>query len=544
MRTGRLLIVMSVVVAMAGVASATRNLIENGSFEEAFTNTVLNKIYDGSSGSFAYAGTNGVVTVPSYCPGWTGEANWGYVWNPAGTGGTNHWGDYVGLTNVSDGVGAYGAWGASHNFRTWQNTGIDAEEGDTIIFSWDMNFLSADIGSSAWFTASLQFVGTAAVVADFPDNNAPYDVWRTHSITQVVNAAQAGKVIQVQIQGKGVWVDNVSVEIHRDYSDGNLLANESFERAFTDGPHTVDPAVDGSWAYGSKNSSAIYLPGWNGEQQWGYALNPDGGSVHFGNNPPAASDGEIVYGAGNLLHYFGVWQNITYEGGPAADGTKSYKLTFDAYQSSTITGVPWLVAKIQMPSGVGGSMTASLGAIGTPSGLPTDSWQAVELTMSANAAFDGSEIQVFLQGRGGTWIDNVRLEIIEMSFESWVVDYGLFGSNALSSTDYDLDGMDNLLEYAFGGNPTNSDAAVMLPTQTISDGATWEYVYRRRVDAATRGLNYDLLLATNGLAGSWNSVSNAYETGSGEIDEDFESVTNEIPIAGQDSGFIELKITE
>ena len=92
---------------------------------------------------------------------------------------------------------------------------IRAEEGDTVILTWDINFLSADY-SGGWFNAALQFVGEDQVVLDFQHNvhTEPQDVWLTHSITQVVTAAQADSLLQVHFEGSGMWIDNVSLK-HR-----------------------------------------------------------------------------------------------------------------------------------------------------------------------------------------------------------------------------------------------------------------------------------------------------------------------------------------
>jgi len=194
-------------------------------------------------------------------------------------------------------------------------------------------------------------------------------------------------------------------------ASANLVVNGSFEQTFSDGVNTVDSTIDGSFAYGSNGGGANNIPSWGGDQNWGFAKNPDGGANQFGftSGMTAASDGNVVYGAGHPSHYFGIWQNVTANGSGVADGTQDYKLTFDVYQSSAIAGGAWLVYKIQM---LDAAMEASMGAIGTPSGLPADSWQTVELTMSANAGFDGSQIQVFLSGAGGTYIDNVDLVAI------------------------------------------------------------------------------------------------------------------------------------
>jgi len=144
----------------------------------------------------------------------------------------------------------------------------------------------------------------------------------------------------------------------------------------------------------------------------------------------------------------------------------------------------------------------------------------------------------------GAFIDAVSLKLLRTgNYEGWIDSYGLAGTNALRGTDYELDGMDNLLEYSLGGNPTNDDAAAIQPAYEVTTG-TIKYVYRRRLDAAVQGLDYGLVLNTNDLiSGSWNSVGTDYETTNAVIDASFESVTNTIPVTGP-QGFVNLEVTE
>jgi hypothetical protein len=128
------------------------------------------------------------------------------------------------------------------------------------------------------------------------------------------------------------------------------------------------------------------------------------------------------------------------------------------------------------------------------------------------------------------------------NYNNWTNQYELSSADAEFSSDPDEDGIDNLTEYSFGGIPTNgSDSAVMPIFRTSTDGSpSFEYVYRRRRDAADRGLHYDLSLRTNLLAGFW--VADGYtETGTAVIDADFEWVTNSIPTANTTNQFIRMK---
>ena len=102
--------------------------------------------------------------------------------------------------------------------------------------------------------------------------------------------------------------------------------------------------------------------------------------------------------------------------------------------------------------------------------------------------------------------------------------------------------MNNLFEYALGGNPLADDAAVYAPV-FHPDGDWVTYVYNRRHDYAIRGLTYGLKVNVD-LLGAWTDVGTTYETASVAIDAEFDSVTNKIDITGIPRGFLQLEITE
>ncbi len=147
----------------------------------------------------------------------------------------------------------------------------------------------------------------------------------------------------------------------------------------------------------------------------------------------------------------------------------------------------------------------------------------------------------------GAFYDDVYLKVIKgASYEDWVADdTGLTpGVNDGRADDPDGDLMDNLLEYALGGDPLVDDAATILPLTDYSVTDSISYVFRRRVDASARRLTYDVLLNVDGLQLPWTNVSNAYETGSSLINTDFEAVTNTFDISTADFGFVNLEVTE
>ncbi len=113
---------------------------------------------------------------------------------------------------------------------------------------------------------------------------------------------------------------------------------------------------------------------------------------------------------------------------------------------------------------------------------------------------------------------------------------------SLGNRDPDDDGMDNLFEYAVGGNPRTNDVASVRPVAEFT--VDWlTYVYNRRIDAASLGLEYGLaykldLTDTN----DWLYVGGAWEVGTNAISAEFEAITNEVDISGVDQRFIRLEI--
>ncbi len=135
--------------------------------------------------------------------------------------------------------------------------------------------------------------------------------------------------------------------------------------------------------------------------------------------------------------------------------------------------------------------------------------------------------------------------VSETPYADWAAEHGLDGADALSTNDYDGDGLGNLYEYGLGGDPTNPASLGILPTfGRIDEAGTngLRYVYPRRSDPAS-GIAYHLELTTNLVSGAWTNAG--YETvGTGVINSEFEAVTNQIPTAVEDEQYIRLIIEE
>jgi hypothetical protein len=116
--------------------------------------------------------------------------------------------------------------------------------------------------------------------------------------------------------------------------------------------------------------------------------------------------------------------------------------------------------------------------------------------------------------------------------------------------DPDLDGIGNLIEYAFGGNPsTNSNLATggypLAPQISVENGLN--YTYPRRTDATQRGLTYETEFSGNLESASWDTTlpaGAAVSTASFDPDvPGFEQVTITIPAASPENMFVRVKVT-
>lgn len=100
------------------------------------------------------------------------------------------------------------------------------------------------------------------------------------------------------------------------------------------------------------------------------------------------------------------------------------------------------------------------------------------------------------------------------------------------------DGLNNLLEYALGGNPLEDDAVTFMPKESM-DGTYLNYVYRRSITDI--GVTYSVVSGTDLVN---NNITNATEQAgnSGDLGEGYESVTNRVPTASETKQFMQLKV--
>lgn len=129
-------------------------------------------------------------------------------------------------------------------------------------------------------------------------------------------------------------------------------------------------------------------------------------------------------------------------------------------------------------------------------------------------------------------------------FNEWLASKSMGNVGSVNmAADLDGDGMDTLMEYAFGGNPNAADAASRGPKLLTDDtGSVFIYVHEQRTD--NPGLTYKIELdGNNSLAfgGDDWTASGISPAGESASHNGFKSVTNATPI-NADTKFIKVTI--
>jgi hypothetical protein len=120
------------------------------------------------------------------------------------------------------------------------------------------------------------------------------------------------------------------------------------------------------------------------------------------------------------------------------------------------------------------------------------------------------------------------------AYDTWAAGYGV--TNGLAD-DHDGDGLENLLEYALNGDPTNGFADTEAPFFGSGSGGL-NYVYAQRTD--DDALSYFLEVTDSLTYPTWTNTGYTVE-GTNITGETFDYVTNTLPTA-DDAAFIRLII--
>ena len=137
--------------------------------------------------------------------------------------------------------------------------------------------------------------------------------------------------------------------------------------------------------------------------------------------------------------------------------------------------------------------------------------------------------------------------VLLTGYEAWILDYPGVGTATNLTDNPDNDGLNNLGEWALGGNPDDPNDIGYEPIVEIIDhlGNDWiEYIYARRTDYVALGLTYQVQQNTNLVDGTWVNINPADIAPGppGSAGPGFDSVTNWVDTTFEDSQFLRLII--
>ncbi len=129
-------------------------------------------------------------------------------------------------------------------------------------------------------------------------------------------------------------------------------------------------------------------------------------------------------------------------------------------------------------------------------------------------------------------------------YDAWASQYPGIGSVTNPMDNPDHDSLNNLAEWALGGNPDDGDDIGLVPVfEQASDGGTnyFQYVHAQRNDAAALGLSYRIEWSDDLVSTLWGN-ENIEITGTNVTGGAFDYVTNRIPIDAASAQFLKLVI--
>lgn len=172
------------------------------------------------------------------------------------------------------------------------------------------------------------------------------------------------------------------------------------------------------------------------------------------------------------------WGNSSTEAKRWGTNTISLATTFPGYgdtNGNTYTNTPVLVTILNSGLGVNDDEAAAAyldsgGGIFAKFG---NEWRLIGLTiLSSNPSnFNNTDQNYFL--RISSYASAIQDEIPDTTtYSGWKEDHSLYGNDALDTADTDGDGIGQLHEFAFGGDPNDNDISILPTFELVEDGGS------------------------------------------------------------------------
>lgn len=255
-----------------------------------------------------------------------------------------------------------------------------------------------------------------------------------------------------------------------------------------------------------------------------------------------------------------------------ADGAGTYTLSFDIVNagqanktyvelhdldlsSGTVSVPTYKWAKLfEDPDGTLPDVTVDGGAVAT---LVTNVTYDVGSTgiKTIEFEYDGSGDVLLRIGAGKNnatdWWTNHKIDDLMIlgasmatAYDLWAERYGLSGVDADLENDVEPDGVINLLEYAFNGDPTNVASHGTFPAMgtTMFDGSTnWvQFIHVERTD--DDAISYTIEKRLDLVFDTWTNSTDAIVVGESPAVDSYKTVTNAVPTDGKSVEFLRVKV--
>lgn len=157
-------------------------------------------------------------------------------------------------------------------------------------------------------------------------------------------------------------------------------------------------------------------------------------------------------------------------------------------------------------------------------------------TISSSLGFDGmiDDVRIYSMELAAATVEALYVANRE-PYLQWADQYGMDADTRLLTADPDLDGKNNLLEYALGYDPVQAESnatSLITINDTEEPQEGIEFSYKRRRNAAELGLSYTAEIINDLAADSWASDA-LTEVSAVMLDVGFEEVTTRAPYAEQ-----------
>lgn len=162
---------------------------------------------------------------------------------------------------------------------------------------------------------------------------------------------------------------------------------------------------------------------------------------------------------------------------------------------------------------------------------------------------DGTTQTIALQARGGGRAYLSALSLYDLDgfsdpYLTWLYQYPEIGSATNRMDNPDGDSLNNLCEWALGGDPTDAGDIGLVPGfELLENGDTnyFQYVYPQRSDAVALGLSYYLEWSDNLVSTPWIN-QNVEISGTNVTGGAFDYVTNRVSLDAASAQFLKLVI--